>query len=26
MIKIVQIRPEGDAALRLCFSDGATAH
>ncbi|PTS87284.1 DUF2442 domain-containing protein [Sphingomonas sp. HMWF008] len=25
MIKLVQIKPDGDATLRLTFSDGATA-
>jgi hypothetical protein len=25
MIKLVQLRPEGDATLWLCFSDGASA-
>lgn len=26
MIKLVQLRPEGDATLALAFSDGSTAH
>lgn len=26
MIKLVQIKPDGDAALSLAFSDGSTGH
>lgn len=26
MIKLIQVRPEGDATLWLAFSDGSTAH
>ena len=26
MIKLIKIKPDGDATVRLSFSDGATAH